>query len=343
MKTGRQQECTTHENMDVTDDRPGIQDVRAGTAGGRIPTYITITAVRPHRGCPLGYLGPSGQAPETQGDSSGDHRKSFRLTPLDREQSTRNPASIFKSATWNKVTSWIGGTDEGEASGKDTKADTVCATPLAMPSPRSGRSEEMDYHERGMQAREEYWWLYQADLDSAWARVERGRWHAAAADRVYDMTYPAYVVRHSREEALQARTDMGELATCALCSGKINPDSPSAVLCASGNNIMHYACGVLAFALPGAPTFNLDCQCLFAEDPAEGETEGPVCVGFSIGEMRAAALNDSERMKEAALQHEMKVNDVLERRAAGGDSRVMVMPNVEAQVIAVIIRGLPAM
>ena len=113
--------------MDVTDDRPGIQDVRAGTAGGRIPTYITITAVRPHRGCPLGYLGPSGQAPETQGDSSGDHRKSFRLTPLDREQSTRNPASILKTATWNKVTSWIGGTDEGEVPGKDAKVDTARA------------------------------------------------------------------------------------------------------------------------------------------------------------------------------------------------------------------------
>ena len=67
--------------MDVTDHRPGIQEVRAGTAGGRIPTYISITAIRPHRGCSLGYLGPSGQAPETQGDSSGDHRKSFRLTP----------------------------------------------------------------------------------------------------------------------------------------------------------------------------------------------------------------------------------------------------------------------
>jgi hypothetical protein len=82
---------------------------------------------------------------------------------------------------------------------------------------------------------------------------------------------------------------------------------------------------------------------LLAEDPAEGETEAPVCVGFSVGEVRAAALKDSERMKEAALQHEMKVNDVLERRAAGGDSRAMVMPIVEAQVIAVIIRGLPAM
>jgi hypothetical protein len=168
--------------------------------------------------------------------------------------------------------------------------------------------------------------------------------HAAAANRVYDMTYPAYVVRHSREEALQARADMGEVATCALCIGKINPDSPSAVVCASGNNIIHYACGVLAFALPSAPTFNLDCQCLLAEDPAEGETEAPVCVGFSVCEVRAASLKDGERMQEAVLRHERQVNDVLlERRAAEGDSRAMVMPNVEAQVIAVIILGLPAM
>jgi hypothetical protein len=145
--------------MDVTDDRPGTQDVRTGTAGVRIPTYITITAVRPHRGCPLGYLGPSGQAPETEGDSSSDHRKSFGLTPLDREQSTRNPASIFKTATWNKVTLWIGGTDEGEVLGKDTMTDTVRDAPSVMPSPRSGYSEEIDYHERGVQSREENWWL----------------------------------------------------------------------------------------------------------------------------------------------------------------------------------------
>jgi hypothetical protein len=133
-----------------------------------------------------------------------------------------------------------------------------------MPSPRSGYREETDYHERGVQVREEEWWLYQADLDSAWASIERGRVHAAAAARVYDMTYPAYIVRHSREEALQVRVNMGEVATCALCSGKINPDSPSAVLCTSGNNIIHYECGVIAFARPDAPAFNLECQCLNA-------------------------------------------------------------------------------
>ena len=91
--------------MDVIDDRPGIPAMRAGTGSVRIPTYITITAVRPQRGCPLGYLGPSGQAPEDAGDSSCEHRKSFRLSPLDREQSTRHPTSIFKTVTWNKVTS----------------------------------------------------------------------------------------------------------------------------------------------------------------------------------------------------------------------------------------------
>ena len=65
------------QKMDVSDDRPGIPAIRAGTACVRIPTYITITAVRPHSGCPLGYLGPSGQAPEGAGDSSDEHRKSL--------------------------------------------------------------------------------------------------------------------------------------------------------------------------------------------------------------------------------------------------------------------------
>jgi len=120
--------------------------------------------------------------------------------------------------------------------------------------------------------------------------------------------------------------EMGDVITCALCSGMINPDSPTAVVCASGNNMIHFACGVIALALPDAPKFNLDCQCMFGQDPAEGETEALACVGFSVGEVRTAGLADTERMKEAALKHEMQFNDILmARMATEGDSRALVV------------------
>ena len=139
---------------------------------------------------------------------------------------------------------------------------------------------------------------------------------------------------------------MGDVITCALCSGMINPDSPTAVVCASGNNMIHFACGVIAFTLQDAPKFNLDCQCMFGQDPAEGETEALVCVGFSVGEVWTAALADTERMKEAALKHEMQFNDILmARMATEGDSRALVVHTQSGGplVIAVIIQKIPAM
>ena len=133
--------------------------------------------------------------------------------------------------------------------------------------------------------------------------------------------------------------EMGDVVTCALCRGMINPDShcrpfivlaetkpTTAVVCTSGNNIIHFACGVIAFTLQDAPKFNLDCQCMFGQDPAEGETEALACVGFSVGEVWTAALADTERMKEAALKHEMQFNDILmARMATEGDSRALVV------------------
>ena len=87
---------------------------------------------------------------------------------------------------------------------------------------------------------------------------------------------------------------------------------------------------------------------MFGQDPAEGDTEAPTCVGFSVGEVRdsvrTAALADIERVKEATLMHELKVNDILKARTTtDGDFRALVVRKVEVPVIAVIIHGLPAM
>ena len=125
----------------------------------------------------------------------------------------------------------------------------------------------------------------------------------AAASRRYDMTCPTHFVRHSCEEALQACAEMSDVATCALCSGKIHQDSPTAVFCANGNSIIHGACRCvcreIVFAQPNAPKFNLECPMHVRTGSGRRRHRSiDVCVGFSVGDVRTAALADIERVKE---------------------------------------------
>ena len=78
----------------------------------RIPKHITFTGIRPFPGVPLGYLGKTDGAPDTNPpevvlEGTEPIRRVFRLTSAKREQFQSATSSILKSATWTRATAWI--------------------------------------------------------------------------------------------------------------------------------------------------------------------------------------------------------------------------------------------
>ena len=78
----------------------------------RIPKHITFTGIRPFPGVPLGYLGKTDGAPDTNPpevvpEGTEPVRRVFRLTSAEREKFQLATSSILKSATWTRATAWI--------------------------------------------------------------------------------------------------------------------------------------------------------------------------------------------------------------------------------------------
>ena len=81
-------------------------------ASQRIPKHITFTGIRPYPGVPLGYLGKTDGAPDTNPpevvpEGTEPVRRVFRLTSAEREKFQSATSSILKSATWTRATAWI--------------------------------------------------------------------------------------------------------------------------------------------------------------------------------------------------------------------------------------------
>ena len=150
----------------------------------RIPKVITFTAIRPYSGVPLGYLGRTDGAPDTNPPEVAlagmePVRREFRLTPVEREQFQSAPSSILKSATWTQAAAWISASAAPE---------TTVASPAHLWSVEVDRQEE-----------EGAGWGHHDTLVAKWATVEREEKEAADAAAMHAMSYPVVVVRHNMQ------------------------------------------------------------------------------------------------------------------------------------------------
>ena len=297
-------------------------------ASQRIPKAITVTAIRPYSGVPLGYLGRTDGAPDTNPPEVAltgmePVRREFRLTPIEREQFQSAPCSILKSATWTQAAAWISASAAPE---------TTVASPAHLWSVAVDRQEE-----------EEVGWGHHDTLVDKWATVEREEKEAAAAAEMHAMSYPVVVVRHNMLEGIRAqRLAEGAvpMAVCYLCAGEIFKGEFGSVACVSDNSKIHLKCAMVSFAAD-PNLLNLSCQCGDTGNvKVDGNGARPVCGGFSGALVDKAAREARVRGQEEALAHEAKLNALVEARTALDPARYESLPTLEEEVIGVTIIGL---